>query len=310
MGETTGIKWTDHTHNEWIGCAHVSPGCENCYAENLMAGRYKRVTWGPGQDRALTSAGNRREPLAWNRKAIAEGVRRRVFSASLSDWLDHEVPAEWLTGLLSTVAATPGLDWLLLSKRIQRFRERLSDVVAWAADIPKGEVTIEDMRAASLASDWLDGIPPANVWLGVTVEDQRRADERVPFLQAIPAVVHFLSVEPLLEAVDLGEAGMRGCYHPTPGNPERFPDWDHDEACAPTGLWVIVGGESQSGCRPMDPDWARAVLAQTRDAHGAFFMKQMGGHPSPRKELDDLPPDLRIREFPVPRSVDRVMGRA
>lgn len=135
------IEWCDHTFNPWIGCTKVSPGCANCYAE----ARDKRLDggahWGKGAPRRRTSSGNWQHPLQWNRDsirdqencrlAIENGAamyeipdRPRVFCASLADWLDDDVPIQWLADLLSLIVATPSLDWLLLTKRPQNFTSR------------------------------------------------------------------------------------------------------------------------------------------------------------------------------------------
>lgn len=123
MGEVTAISWCDHTFNPWIGCTKVSPACDGCYAENLMANRYGRVEWGaPGKGngtRSRTSPANWRQPLRWNRKAEAEGTRPFVFCSSLADVFDNQVPAEWRVDLFELIRATPKLVWLLLTKRPQ-----------------------------------------------------------------------------------------------------------------------------------------------------------------------------------------------
>lgn len=206
MGEKSKIAWCDHTFNPWEGCAKVSPGCTNCYAETRNQ-RFGGDNWGVGKPRRRTSEANWRQPLKWNREAdrLLSGeltadpdkVRRpRVFCASLADWLDPEVPIEWLADLLVLIAETPHLDWLLLTKRPQLWRERMGAIAADEWGLPLG--------AAILAQQWLAGTAPANIWLGTTVEDERRADERIPALLTIPAEVRFLSMEPLLEQVDLG----------------------------------------------------------------------------------------------------------
>ncbi len=164
-----------------------------------------------------------------------------VFSASLSDWLDHEVPAEWLAGLLATVARTPNLDWLLLSKRPNMWRERLEA----AAPLCKAEAFVRG---------WLDGHAPANVWVGTTTEDQQRADERIPSLLEIPARVRFLSCEPLIGPIFLPAEAL------TEGGAN----------------WVIAGGESGHGARPMHPAWPRSLRDQAQAAGVAFHFKQWG----------------------------------
>jgi protein gp37 len=304
MGENSAISWTDHTFNPWIGCTKVSPGCANCYAEAYDK-RWGGEHWGNGAPRQRTSEANWRKPLKWNREAsgplqsfqevrtmdgrtfrgtieqmaalnlamddviYAGPARPRVFCASLADWLDDEVPIKWLADLLDLIRRTPNLDWLLLTKRPENWYRRVSLV--------DGE----------MAESWIDcidmperGVIPQNVWIGTTVEDQQRADERIPQLIQIPAKVRFLSCEPLLEMVDLSYR----CF----GGSDSF------------GLihWVICGGESGPQARPMPIEWARDLRIQSMRARVPFFMKQLGGAHDKRSDIDDLPPDLRLREFP------------
>lgn len=118
MAENSKIEWCDHTFNPWIGCTKVSPACDGCYAENLMANRYKAVEWGAGHDRKRTSAANWRKPLIWNKDAAGKQGRTYVFCASLADVFDNEVDASWRCDLFALIEATPNLTWLLLTKRI------------------------------------------------------------------------------------------------------------------------------------------------------------------------------------------------
>jgi len=222
MGETTAIGWCDHTFNPWRGCTHVSPGCEHCYAEAMarrVGGRHG--SWGAGGARVVASEAYWRTPLRWNAKAAAAGLRRRVFCASMADVFEDRPDLVAPRGrLFDLIAETPALDWLLLTKR------------------PGNVARLYD--------------PQPNVWLGVSVEDQRRARERIPVLLAAPAVVRFVSAEPLLEPLDLG---------PWIGALD----------------WVIVGGESGPQCRPMEPAWPRRLRDQCTAAGVAFFFKQWGG---------------------------------
>jgi protein gp37 len=234
----TAIEWADDTFNPWWGCTKVSPGCTHCYAETL-SNRYGKDVWGPGKERWRTSAKYWEGPIAWDRKAAREGKRRRVFCASMADVFDPEVPMHWRSDLYDLIRKTPNLDWMLLTKR---------------------PGLIKSLSA-----------PPETVWLGTSVEDQRRADERIPELLAVPAAIHFLSVEPLLEPVQLNLQGID---------------------------WVIVGGESGPRPSAMSIEWARAPRDQCASAGIAFFMKQLGGYPDKRKRMDQFPEDLRIREFP------------
>ena len=251
----SSIEWTKNTFNPWLGCARVSPGCANCYAESRDQRFSGGIHWGRGAPRHRTSTWS--QPRTWNRAAAREeasrpgpvvrGNRPKVFCASLGDWLDAEVPAEWLADLLVLVVETPFLNWQLLTKRPANFRPRLE----------AARPLIADEAARARVGDWLDGNPPGNVWLGTTVEDQVRADERIPILCGLPAVVRFLSVEPLLGPVDLAtsRAGMRPEIH-----------------------WVIVGGESGHGARRMAAAWVRALRDQAAEMEIPLFFKQWGCH--------------------------------
>lgn len=321
MGKDSSIQWTNHTFNPWTGCTKVSPGCSNCYAEDLRK-RMGKDEWGVGKPRTRTSPGNWRKPLAWDRAAAKAGKRHRVFCASLADWLDPEVPIEWLADLLWLIAATPNLDWLLLTKRPELWRDRMT--AAKAAARWSGS----DSPAFVLASDWLDGRAPPSVWVGTTVEDQRRADERIPELLSIPARVRFLSCEPLIEAVlltwpEIGEWPQERRTHALP-NPEEWDDWKYWSAKGVN--WVIIGGESGPRARPFNLAWARSIVGQCKAAGVAVFVKQLGKRPVASEEhehewhglLDpphagqefrtadshggdpsEWPADLRVREFPT-----------
>jgi hypothetical protein len=117
--ENSKIQWCDHTFNPWIGCQHVSPGCDRCYAETLMDHRYGKVQWGPHGKRKRTSEGYWKQPFSWAKAARESGTRPRVFCASLADVFDNQVPQEWRDDLFRLIRATPELDWLLLTKRPQ-----------------------------------------------------------------------------------------------------------------------------------------------------------------------------------------------
>jgi protein gp37 len=292
MAETTEISWCDATINLWWGCSKVSPGCVNCYADSFSK-RWGKDIWGKGKPREDHRAGaiktaRKLERQAANAFAAFENWqiagagfpwvhpiprRPRVFSASMSDWLDDEVPVEWLADLLNLIRLTPHLDWLLLTKRPEK----------WEARIREASTSIRmDADTWMMAKHWLEGTPPDNVWIGTTVEDQKRADERIPALLEIPARVRFLSCEPLLEPVKIDHVRI--------GDNQWFP-LQHIH-------WVIVGGESGNGFRPFNPDWARSLRDQCKVAGVAFHMKQMGGmRPS---SMPPIPDDLMIREYPKP----------
>lgn len=238
MAENSAIAWTDHTHNEWIGCMKVSAGCDNCYAETLMDTRYHRVEWGqrkilgvPGSvgTRIRTSEANRRKPYTWQRKAAdfmaQHGRRQRVFCSSLSDVFDNQVPDEWRANLWGTIEDTPGLDWLLLTKRPENILKMIPP--KWGAALPR------------------------SIWVGVTAENQEMYEKRLRILSDVPAAVHFISYEPAI-----GPLNILKRLYPS---------------------WIICGGESGKGYRDMDPEWARSLQRQCRIAGVPFFMKQMAG---------------------------------
>lgn len=255
MGENSNIEWCHHTYNHWIGCTKVSPGCANCYAESENNRRKWAVEgWGPGKPRKLTSERNHSQPFAWDRKAKISGKRHRVFCASLADWLDNEVPVQWLVGLLKTIRRCRHLDWLMLTKRPQNFVDRMEAVLREPDEnLPGG--------LSDWIEKWLAGKAPQNVWMGVSTEDQERADERIPILLSIPAKVHWLSVEPLIGPLDLA-------FHLNPLFPPK-----------PLGAtidWVVVGGESGANARPCNPQWVRFLRDQCLLHEVPFFFKQWG----------------------------------
>jgi protein gp37 len=288
MAENSKIEWCDHTFNPWRGCTKVSPGCANCYAETLSH-RNPAVLgeWGKGKPRVLASEAMWREPLKWEKAQAAHqsfmngtAERPRVFCASLADWLDDEVPIEWLARLMELVMLTPNLDWLLLTKRPENWQRRIMDALAEVEGI-KGDWPDRDpeTRTGTMLNDWLGDNAPANVWIGTSVEDQARAEERIPHLLNIPARVRFLSCEPLLGAVDL-------LNMPLAPNSERI-------------HWVICGGESGPHARPMHPDWARRLRDQCQAASVPFLFKQWGEWaPCPIGDGPDLVTDAVFAKGP------------
>lgn len=185
MAENTLIEWADHTFNPWIGCTKVGPGCDHCYAERLASTRLQ-LPWGQGAPRKHTSAKYWKQPLVWNVRAQRQGMRMRVFCASLADVFDNEVDPGWRDHLWALIRETPYLDWVLVTKRIGNAK--------WM-----------------LPEDWGAGYP--NVWLLATVCNQGEADRDIPHLLDTPARVRGLSMEPLLGPVDLGFTNglVHGC---------------------------------------------------------------------------------------------------
>ena len=234
--ENSKIEWTDHTFNPWVGCSKVSPACDDCYAEAWAkrTGQHEQP-W--GEWRRRTSPANWKLAIKWDRQAQKAGVRKKVFCASLADVFDDQVPNEWRDDLWSLIERTQHLDWLLLTKRPENIKDMLPE-------------------------NWGDGWP--NVWLGITVESQREANRRIPHFEQIPAIIKFLSCEPLLENLYLTLYGID---------------------------WVICGGESGSNARHMQEKWAQYLKLTCYENGVAFFMKQM----SHNKEIPNY---LNIRQFP------------
>lgn len=281
MGETTAIGWTDHTFNPWWGCVKVSPACNNCYAE-AFAKRTGNDVWGKTADRRFFGEKHWNEPLKWARKAEAEGVRRRVFCASMADvFEDRRDLDDARAQLWDLIGVCHSLDWLLLTKRPENV-ERL--VPPWWADC-----------------GW-----PINIWLGTTVEDQKRAEERIPVLAAIPAHTRFLSCEPLLGPLDLSRwlhlewMDALGPFD-APASFRGDGGWGREMFATLNGRcpsidWVIVGGESGPGHRLLNLAYARDLVDQAAAAEVACFFKQVGGR-TPSAGGDQL--DGRTwKEFP------------
>lgn len=306
MGETT-IQWTNFTFNPWEGCEKVSPGCKHCYAE----ARDKRFTggkhWGPDGVRRRTVPSNWFQPTKWNRDAQRAGVRARVFCASLADvFEDRPELAPWRLDLFKLIRTTPWLDWQLLTKRPQNVIAALLESYERAKALPP----IDFSLTARMLDEWMMGKPPANVWLGCTVENNEMARERIPHLLAVDAAVRFISCEPLLERTTLGLHHLATGCGPKP--------------IKTTGIdWVIIGGESGDQARPFHVDWARDLLQECLLAGVAPFVKQLGFAPMRRDRRDwrdsisplscidlhdkhggdwdewpDYLHDLRVREFP------------
>lgn len=294
MADNSSIEWTDTTWNPIIGCTRVSSGCDHCYPIPLARIRERN----PNPKVAVAFAGvvedtengldwtgrvnllpeRLEQPLTWRKP-------RRIFVNSLSDLFHEAVPDEFIAKVFAVMALTPQHTYQLLSKRHGRMRSLLNSghfvAKVW------GEV---DKRApgvgAQAVSMW-PSMPLPNVHLGVSVEDQKWADIRIPALLETPAAVRWISAEPLLGPVDL-------CGPIVNGHRPRLtywltgrPGWGNEHT-TPTGLtmaepvtgsrldWVVVGGESGPGARPMHPDWARSLRDQCVSAGVPYFFKQWG----------------------------------
>ena len=285
----TGIEWTDRTWNPVTGCTKVSPGCDHCYAEGI-ARRFAGTKAFPHGFDVTLHPERLDAPLRWRKPS-------RVFVNSMSDLFHDGVPDEFIARVFAVMAFTPRHTYQVLTKRHGRMRSLLTDpgfqvaIEEYCTDLLlsapctrlTGDIRGWASRPAGVRA-WAPAWPLPNVWLGCSVEDQKRAELRIPALLATPAAVRFLSVEPLL-----GSVTITGRWHALD--------------------WVIIGGESGPGARPMPLHWARSLLGDCR-AHGiAPFVKQLGSvwaaGGGKGGDIDTWPPDLRIREFPPgPTSTD------
>lgn len=258
MGANSKIEWTDHTWNPWYGCSRASEGCDNCYAERWAKGTNIVDDFFAGPVRSKT---RHRFPRSKHHKP-----GDFVFVCSLSDFFHEEAPDEWRVDALKQMAKRPELVFLLLTKRPHE---------AWL---------FSQAIAHAIPAEWAAIEKHRNVWLGVTAENQVRADQRIPVLVDIQWPGRkFVSVEPMIGPIDLrhwlcvyAHKGEPCCvakegYHPL-GN-------EQTNTAVPTPLidWVIVGGESGGNARPMQPDWARTLRDQCAASRGAIFsFKQWG----------------------------------
>ncbi len=295
MADKTKIEWADATWNVLVGCSPVSAGCANCYAIHSMYRvgqltknlKYQELTvMQPNGVRGWTGVVNFIEglldkPLSWHKP-------RRIFVNSQSDLFHESVPFEWIDRIMSTIAATPRHTYMVLTKRPKRMKEYIERVGAMVktvtdgGDLCEAGQTIFDLALATIAESHIPVWPLPNLWLGVSVENQTVADERVPLLLQTPAEIRFLSCEPLLGHVTLWEdveGVLRGPGVVISGGmsqstPHEAPEGYDDSY--PGIDWVIVGGESGTGARPMNPLWARSLRDQCAITKTAFFFKQWG----------------------------------
>ena len=240
MSQHSAIGWIEATWNPVTGCSHVSPGCEHCYAETLsLRMGWSKLPWTNQNAAANVLLHEKRlaEPLRWK-------TPRRVFVNSMSDIFHERVPPEFVARMFRIMAEAERHIFQILTKRPERM---LAWFTEWLPEASSGEMP---------ARLW----PLSNVWLGVSVEDQRRANERLPLLLETPAAVRFVSFEPLLGRVEFAEFARTGQLH-----------------------WAITGGESGRDYRESEVEWTANIVA-TCDQYGiAPFVKQDSG-PRPGKQ--------------------------
>ena len=305
MADGTKIQWTDATWQIVTGCDVVSPGCTNCYAMKLAGTRLRNHATREGLTRMTKAGPVWTGDVRFNRQYLDQPERwqrpRKIFVAAHGDLFHEKVPDEWLDEIFAVMARCPQHIFQVLTKRPERAR-------AYLTALP-GRIKA---LAADSALDFVD-LPLPNVWIGTSVEDQRRANQRIPDLLETPAAVRWLSMEPLLGPVGVNSistfryrgaevldaltgtlSGMFGDYCPI-----VLPKLD----------WIVVGGESGPGWRPMDIAWVRSLRAQCRAAGVPFYLKQLSPVAGNRAvgDIDAFPDDLRVREWPAVMSPDATM---
>lgn len=278
MAETS-IEWANRSWNFLAGCTILTPGCAKCYAMQ-MAARIERMSPDLAHYRGLTKP-SKAGPVWTGKIGIAEGklleplrVRKpaKWFVNSMSDLFHEDVPDAIIDKAFAVMALCPHHTFQILTKRSARMRDYFTKVRHSGGLCDSMSIAWDIAQNLAVDHSLLDRYQPQlsvlpNVWLGVSVEDQKRADERIPDLLATPSAVRWISAEPLLGPVNLD-----------------CPDYDwmqHPDGLGISGNrllldWVVVGGESGRGARPMHPDWVRSIRDQCAAAGVPFFFKQWG----------------------------------
>jgi protein gp37 len=278
MAQSSKIEWTDATWNPVVGCSKTSPGCEHCYAErmawrlahNPATPEYRGVVE-KGRWNSLTRMVSERlvEPLRWRKS-------RMVFVCSMGDLFHESVPDGWVYEAFGIMALARQHIFQVLTKRPRRMQEYLASFKG-RVDIVAAANCINDNLKLGVSTEAIQW-PLPNVWLGVTAENQRCADERIPLLLQTPAAVHFVSCEPLLGPIDFKwRTDSKPCSHPG-----CLSHTSHAcEGCGRIGGrvgigWVVAGFESGPQARPGHSDWARKLRDDCQAAGVPFFWKQNG----------------------------------
>lgn len=313
MADNSKIEWTDATWNPVTGCSVLTPGCTNCYAMKLAGTRLRKHPSRAGLTKATNAGpvwnGKVRFNEEWLTQPLSWRKQRMVFVCAHGDLFHEDVPDAWLDRVFAVMALAPQHTFQALTKRAKRMREYCNQITApgrqWAQIAHFGMQAQFPEEAIREAMDRL-GKPLPNVWFGVSTERQQEADQRIPDLLATPAAVRFISAEPLLGPINLTQIMRRAADD----------DWTYCDN-ALTGFrahkcggwqdtkldWVIAGGESGDGARPMHPDWVRSLRDQCAKTGVPFFFKQWGAW-SQFYDRDRDDPDWRN----VPQ-VDNQMGR-
>lgn len=312
MADKSNIEWTDATWNPITGCSIVSPGCRVCYAMKLAGGRLRHHPSRKGLTTMTKTGpiwnGEVRLNESWLTQPLEWSKPRMIFVCAHGDLFHENVPDEWIDKVFTVMALAGNHTFQVLTKRNNR-------MLAAVARIGKS-IDILERQARVLGytlkfeGKGLCPWPLRNVWLGVSAERQKEADERIPDLLQTPAAVRFVSLEPLLGPIDLtslGDVTMK--LNAFTGEASHVLGM-RDKT---RGLldWIIVGGESGSDAMPFDVDWARSILRDCRAAGVKAFLKQLGSNPYsdgrpmhavPRGKYGDpekWSPELRVREMPI-----------
>lgn len=279
MSGRTKIEWADAVWNPVTGCTKVSEGCRNCYAERMARRLAGRLGYPADEPFRVTLHPERlAEPLRWRKP-------RRIFVCSMGDLFHEDVPDAFIAQVWHRMHLAQEHTFLVLTKRADRMRSWVShcgDAQALGWITHNGTPPAKAYAGTGIIVGTHRAWPLANVWLGVSAEDQRSADERIPLLLDTPAAVRFVSCEPLLGPVDLyggdpdprlgGTVAGRGLSL----EPFWLPEDDPSGPPRPCVTWVIAGGESGPGARPCHPDWVRSLRDQCQAADVPFFFKQWG----------------------------------
>ena len=309
MADKSKIEWTDATWNPITGCSRVSAGCVHCYAEHLAATRLK---FHPSRKGLTNRRGRWNGEVRLNEQWLDQPMRwkrpQRIFVCAHSDLFYDKIPEAWIDKVFAVMAMSPQHIFQVLTKRPKRMLtylvqfdedeaiERVAHQAVEIADSPCAAGIIEDATMIRLP----------NVWCGVSAENQESFEERYRYLKDVPTAVRWLSLEPLLGPINVRislpecECGDYRHHHPDDGpcvfNSRRdlahgFTDCRKFRPMWPAVDWVVVGGESGPGYRPMDHDWARSLRDQCSIAQVPFFMKQVAGK-------RPIPADLMVRQWP------------
>lgn len=293
MGQKSAIEWTEATWNPIRGCTRVSEGCRRCYAERTairFAGKGQpyeglvQITNGHPQwtGKVQMVENHLKDPLKWKEP-------RRIFVNSMSDLFHEALSFEDIDKIFAVMVMSHRHTFQVLTKRPERMLQYMKEIQDDDKDMHRWVSEACEISGSPCASHLIEDAewPPKNIWLGVSVENQDTADERIPLLIQTPAAVRWLSAEPLLGPIDLM------CL--------PVPQHDHFKFCALTECdddhfynvheklkWVVAGGESGPGARPMHPDWARALRNQCASYDVPFFFKQWGEY-QPQNCMNDAP---------------------